>query len=119
MFRDETFEASEHSLFDDGRAIAAYQRMAAGEEVPEASATVASAAKTAEEVQASFAARAGVDGSSFEWMRPTDPFPESKEGLQSPALFIDGDDAGDLEATRRRKLRANNCPVYSFVSRTV
>ena len=96
MFRDETFEASEHSLFNDQRAISAFQRAKAGEDVPEASSSLATSAKTPAEVQASFAARAGVDGASLEWMRPTDTYPESKEGLQAPALFIDGDDAGDV-----------------------
>jgi hypothetical protein len=96
MYRDETFEASEHSLFNDSLAISAYQRTKNGEEVPEASGALAAAAKSIEEVQASKAARAGVDGASLVWMRPTDTYPESKEGLQSPALFIDGDDAGDV-----------------------
>ena len=96
MFRDETYEASEHSLFNDPRSVSSFQRTRTGEPVPEASGALAAAAKTNEEVQASFSARAGVDGASHEWMRPTDSYPESKEGLQSPALFIDGDDAGDV-----------------------
>ena len=96
MYRDETFEASEHSLFSDHRSVSAYQRTASNEEVPEASASAVSAAKTADEIAAATLARAGVDGASFEWMRPTDTYPESKEGLESPALFIDGDDAGDV-----------------------
>lgn len=105
MFRDETFEASEHSLFSDPRAIAAYQRAKDGEDVPEASGKDVGGGSDGSTISKSeakarvMAARKGVDASGFAWLRPTDPFPESKEGLADPGLFIDGDYAGDVVAS--------------------